>query len=128
VTKYILFYYEVWTNIWQLHHDERVFKDPNIFKVDRFLDNDGKVVLGDHPLRKRYMAIYFFYHEMLLKRCTLLLVWLLDGSYYLNKQDILVPGHITQYPLCTVSVCSLLELVVECVLENPWRKVGCLFY
>ena len=35
---------QVWYNIWSLHNDESQWKDPQCFKPERFLDNEGKLV------------------------------------------------------------------------------------
>ncbi|CAH1789967.1 unnamed protein product, partial [Owenia fusiformis] len=32
----------VWMNLWALHHDEKYFDEPYEFKVERFLDDNGK--------------------------------------------------------------------------------------
>lgn len=43
------------TNIWQLHHDPKLWDDPWEFIPERFLDNEGHVVLPDHPNRKHLL-------------------------------------------------------------------------
>lgn len=42
----------LWPNIWGLHHDEKIWGDPNDFRPERFLDKDGKILTVEHKLRK----------------------------------------------------------------------------
>ncbi len=35
-----------------LHHDEKFWGDPLVFRPERFLDNAGKLLSADHPNRK----------------------------------------------------------------------------
>ncbi len=42
-------------NLWTLHHDETFWKDPDVIRPERFLDNDGQLVPPDHPNRKHTM-------------------------------------------------------------------------
>ena len=43
-----LFYLKIGTavmiNLWSIHHDERQFKDPMLFKPERFLDDNGDLL------------------------------------------------------------------------------------
>ncbi|CAH1788064.1 unnamed protein product [Owenia fusiformis] len=36
----------LWMNIWGMHHDEKYFDDPYEFKVERFLDKNGNLILA----------------------------------------------------------------------------------
>lgn len=38
-----------------VHHDEKFWGDPLVFRPDRFLDDDGKLLPSDHPNRKHLM-------------------------------------------------------------------------
>ena len=40
------------TSIWALHHDKAFWKDPEIFRPERFLDTSGDLLPADHPNRK----------------------------------------------------------------------------
>ncbi len=42
-------------NLWALHHDPEFWKDPEEFRPERFLDEDGNVVPADHANRKHLM-------------------------------------------------------------------------
>lgn len=37
---------------WVLHHDEKIFGDPWVFRPERYLDNAGSLLPADHPVRK----------------------------------------------------------------------------
>ena len=43
------------TNLWALHHDESFWKDPYVFRPERFLDTDNQLLPADHPYRKHLM-------------------------------------------------------------------------
>ena len=42
----------IFTNLWALHHDPDVWGDPERFRPERFLDDDGHLVPADHISRK----------------------------------------------------------------------------
>ncbi len=42
-------------NMWTLHHDEEFWQDPDIFRPERFLDEDGQLLPPDHPNRKHLL-------------------------------------------------------------------------
>ena len=46
----------VFVNLWGQNHDEDIWGDPFIFRPDRFLDDDNKLLLADHPLRRASMG------------------------------------------------------------------------
>ena len=46
----------VWTNLWALHHDEKIWVDPFVFRPERYLDDAGCLVPADHPARKHNLA------------------------------------------------------------------------
>ena len=41
---------------WSLHHDEKFWNDPWVFRPERFLDENGSLLPNDHPHRKHLMA------------------------------------------------------------------------
>jgi cytochrome P450 len=43
------------TNLWAMHHDEDFWKDPFVFRPERFLDSDNQILAADHPNRKHLM-------------------------------------------------------------------------
>ncbi len=45
----------LFTNLWALHHNPDVWGDPNRFRSERFLDDDGHLVPADHIYRKNLM-------------------------------------------------------------------------
>ena len=47
---------DVFFNLWGQHHSELIWGDPFIFRPERFLDNDGELLLPDHPLRKALLV------------------------------------------------------------------------
>ena len=46
---------EVWTNLWALHHDEKLWDEPFQVRPERFLDAAGQLVPADHPNRRNTM-------------------------------------------------------------------------
>ena len=40
------FFGSILANLWAVHHDQEVWNAPEEFKPSRFLDQDGKVVIG----------------------------------------------------------------------------------
>ncbi len=42
-------------NTWNLHHDNAFWGDPEKFRPERFLDEDGEFLAADHPNRKRLL-------------------------------------------------------------------------
>ncbi|XP_067664725.1 cytochrome P450 1A1-like [Haliotis asinina] len=40
-------------NLWNIHHDHRVYEDPWVFRPERFLDSAGRLLPKDHPLRRK---------------------------------------------------------------------------
>lgn len=43
-------------NIWTIHHSEKEFDDPFLFKPERFLDDKGQLLPSNDPVRKRVLA------------------------------------------------------------------------
>ncbi len=43
-------------NAWALHHDKAFWGDPEYFRPERFLDENGDFLLADHPNRKHMLA------------------------------------------------------------------------
>ncbi|BFZ07290.1 hypothetical protein BsWGS_10329 [Bradybaena similaris] len=43
-------------NMWYFQHNEDIFEDPWRFKPERFLDNQGRLLPIDHPVRKSVLA------------------------------------------------------------------------
>jgi cytochrome P450 len=40
----------MWANIWSAHRDETIWKDPEEFRPERFLDEDGNLLKKDHTI------------------------------------------------------------------------------
>lgn len=43
-------------NVWTIHHSEKEFDDPFVFKPERFLDDKGQLLPSNDPVRKRVFA------------------------------------------------------------------------
>ena len=52
-TNHIGIIFKIWTDIFSLHHDPKLWEDPWEFVPDRFLDENRELVPVDHPLRKQ---------------------------------------------------------------------------
>ena len=46
---------DIMSNLWSLHHDVDFWKDPFVFRPERFLDDAGQLVQADHPNRKHLL-------------------------------------------------------------------------
>ena len=42
-------------NLWFIHHDEKLWRDPWHFRPERFLDSNGELLQADHELRKAWI-------------------------------------------------------------------------
>ena len=42
-------------NTWSLHHEKALWGDPEKFRPERFLDEDGELLAADHPNRKHLL-------------------------------------------------------------------------
>ncbi len=42
-------------NMWSLHHEKAFWRDPEKFRPERFLDEDGEFLVADHPNRKHLL-------------------------------------------------------------------------
>ena len=45
----------IFSNLWFIHHDEKLWHDPWNFRPERFLDSDGELLQADHDLRKAWV-------------------------------------------------------------------------
>ena len=45
----------IFSNLWFIHHDEKLWQDPWNFRPERFLDSDGGLLHADHELRKAWV-------------------------------------------------------------------------
>ena len=45
--------FKIWTDLFSLHHDPKLWQKPWEFVPDRFLDENKELVPVDHPLRKQ---------------------------------------------------------------------------
>jgi coumaroylquinate(coumaroylshikimate) 3'-monooxygenase len=52
----------MWANIWSAHRDETIWKDPEEFRPERFLDEDGNLLKKDHTIG--FGAGNFFYVDL----------------------------------------------------------------
>ena len=46
---------ELFVNFWSIHHDKEFWGDPETFRPERFLDEDGDLVPPDHPKRRHVL-------------------------------------------------------------------------
>ncbi|CAH1789964.1 unnamed protein product, partial [Owenia fusiformis] len=76
----------VWVNLWALHHDETYFDEPYEFKVERFLDDNGKS-LSAHE-RKSFLPFGIGKRECLGEAMAKVRMFLFVTSL-LQKLDIL---------------------------------------
>lgn len=106
-------------NQWCVHHDEKVWGDPWVFRPERFLQGDGRVLPMDHELRSRYfmpfgignrscMGVTTTFHRMFLYVTMLLQKYRLVppscGELPSNDPRELIPGTVLQAPefMCRV--------------------------
>lgn len=48
------YFFKIVPNIWTIHHSEKEFDEPFVFKPERFLDEKGHLLPSNDPVRKRY--------------------------------------------------------------------------
>ena len=49
----------VFFNSWFIHHDTRIWGDPWVFRPERFLDNEGRLLPAEHELRQAVVTFSF---------------------------------------------------------------------
>lgn len=52
--------FQIVPNVWTIHHSEKEFDDPFVFKPERFLDDKGQLLPSNDPVRKRCGICFFF--------------------------------------------------------------------
>ena len=43
---------------WNLHHDAKLWEDPYVYKPERLLDNEGRFLSVDHPVRRQIIPFH----------------------------------------------------------------------
>jgi cytochrome P450 len=44
---------QVFANVWYVHHDKEIWGDPWVFRPERFLSDNGDLVVIEHKFRRR---------------------------------------------------------------------------
>lgn len=52
-SEFIVLSFQIFSNLFGIHHDERFWPDPWTFKPERFLTPEGTIVPDDHPVMKK---------------------------------------------------------------------------
>jgi len=45
--------------MWYIHHDEKIWGDPWVFRPERFLDDADKLLPMDHQARQAYVCFIY---------------------------------------------------------------------
>ncbi len=108
---------ELFVNFWSIHHDKEFWGDPEIFRPERFLDENGDLVLPDHPKRRHVLPF-----SGGIRNCpgeqlamTRLLLWLANTC----KRFQIVPGKDN-----TPDMISLGAMTHNFLMYPPRFKIG----
>lgn len=100
-------------NQWAVHHDESFWKDPWVFRPDRFLDNDGNLLPVDHERRMRYYMPFGVGNRSCMGVTTTYQRMFLFVTTLLQKHKLLPPS--TE----TLPSCDPRDLIPGTVLQAP---------
>ena len=83
-------------------HDKKLWGDPEVFRPERFLDEDGNLLPADHPTRKHMLQFgagtrVCVGEAFALKRLFILLISITQSFDLCNGANALIPCDITSY-------------------------------
>ena len=104
---------EVWVNSWGQNHDESVWGDPYVFRPDRFLDDEGDLVLADHPNRVNMVPFGAGSRACVGETFAMSRMFLIIAMF-MQRFQVLPASTVTEQPSCDAR-----DMILGIVLSPP---------
>ena len=108
---------EVWVNNWGQNHDESVWGDPWVFRPERFIDDQGDLVLADHPNRVNMMPFGAGFRVCVGETFALSRMFLIIAMF-MQKIEVLPATTLAEQPSCDAR-----DMMLGLVVYSPDYKV-----
>ena len=86
-------------NLWGQHHDERIWEEPFAFRPQRFLNEDGKLLLPDHPTRIAFMGFGYGVRRCIGENLAMTRLFLFLANL-MQQFDVLPATTVEEQPSC----------------------------
>ena len=96
----------IFINLYPIHHDNKNWNRPELFKPERFLDADGKLVAADHKNRKMLFPFgagaRVCIGEVFAKTRLFLIIASIAQNFRIEQDEPKVPCHPSTYNISIV--------------------------